>query len=107
MRPTPRLTRKGYLLLALIAAVGALIFVTAAAQMRDGRDQRIERETELVAEQVRIRLEEWIRTRRRAVEAFVARRLVVPGDRGAPGGPRVIEGEFRREDDEPPGPASP
>lgn len=45
--------------------------------------------------------------RRRAVEAFVARRLVVPGDRGTTAGPRVIEGEFRREDDEPPGPERP
>jgi UPF0716 protein FxsA len=44
--------------------------------------------------------------RRRAVEAFVARRLVVTGGRDGTGGPRVIEGEFRREDDEPPGPAS-
>jgi UPF0716 protein FxsA len=43
--------------------------------------------------------------RRRAVEAFVARRLVVTGGRDGAGGPRVIEGEFRREDDEPPGPA--
>jgi UPF0716 protein FxsA len=44
--------------------------------------------------------------RRRAVEGFIARRLVVTGGpRGRDGGdgPRIIEGEFRREDDGPPG----
>ena len=40
--------------------------------------------------------------RRRAVEAFIARRVVITGaGSGRPGGPDVIEGEFRREDDGP------
>jgi UPF0716 protein FxsA len=49
--------------------------------------------------------------RRWAVEAFIARRLVVTGGTSGqggqsdPGGPRIIEGEFHREDDGPSGPA--
>ena len=43
--------------------------------------------------------------RRRAVEAFIARRVIITGGGGGPGGPegpggsRVIEGEYRREDE--------
>ncbi len=42
--------------------------------------------------------------RRRAIESFIAQRLAAAGapgqgGQGASGGPRVIEGEFRREDD--------
>ena len=42
--------------------------------------------------------------RRRVIESFIARRLAAAGApgqgrQGASGGPRVIEGEYRREDD--------